>query len=408
MRREIAFLLLGLVCGATAAAEIGNELVPPDLERYERWGALRARPRLEIRNVGWDSNVFNTIEQTGDFRATVAPGLEGLVLFGEVAFLTFDSEFPYTAYSRYEELNFLDLLNSARFFNDTATTEIYTEGRFDRVRKTPVDLDDVRPVYTTEKLGLGAILETSDRTEIELAHGHWRLTHGDDDFDRADVDISERLDRVEREDRLTFRYQMGGRSQLSVAVSNLDIEFDTSNISGIPGLNRDSRARAFLPGLTLGQGERLVGQLEVGYAELVYDSSFLPGYSGTVGRGELRYRPFRGMTWTLEGEREVDFAASEGNNYFVYDSVRLNTLYFFNSVLGIEIDLNRGTLEFPVTNRVDNLFHYGGGIRIRAMEDALGRRVEYRVKLVHRQRESTDPLRDRSRSVLNFDVVFGY
>jgi hypothetical protein len=114
------------------------------------------------------------------------------------------------------------------------------------------------------------------------------------------------------------------------------------------------------------------------------------------------------MTWTLEGRREVDFSASEGNDYFILDGARLNTLYFVNPVLGLEIDLSRGVLEFPVTRRVDRLTRYGGGIRIRTMEDAVGRRVEYRVRVARAQRESTVPLRDRSRSVLHLDVVVGY
>jgi hypothetical protein len=338
----------------------------------------------------------------------VAPGLNGLILFGDKAFLTFDSELPYTAYANYQELNFLNVFNSARVTFPLGRFGIYTEGRYDRDRKVPVDLNDVRPVYTTRELGAGAILETSDRTAIELFHGERALTHTDDDFGQSEIDLARKLDRVERVDRLTLSYEIAGRSQFDLSIDNVDIEFDTPNLTGIPGMDRDSVARSIVPGLTLGQGGRLVGHLEVGYAELVYDSSLLPGYSGAVGRGQLRYRPFRGMTWTLEGKREVDFSASAGNNYFILDGALLNTLYFLNPVLGFELELGRESLEFPVTSRVDDLTVYGAGIRMRTMEDSLGRRVEYRVKIAQRERVSTEPIRDRSRAVLNLDVVLGY
>jgi hypothetical protein len=408
VRRTATFLLIALLCGAATSAAADAALEHPDLILYERWGALRARPRIQLLDVGWDTNVFNSAVETGDYRATFAPGLEGLVLFGDIAFLTFDSEARYTAYSSYDELNYLDLLNSGRLTFPLGRLGFFAGGQYDRVRKTPVDLNDVRPVYVTERIELGTIFEIDARSSIELSHNYWNLTHEDDDFDRREIDIGARLDRVEQENRLTFRNRIKGRTELSVEISDLEIEFDTPNLVGVPGFDRDSHAFRLLPGLSLGHGGPLVGRVEIGYAQLDYDSSLLPGYSGAVGRAELQYRSFRGMTWTLSGRRRVDFSASQGNNYYVLDGARLNTLYFLNPVIGLELELARGRLEFPVTNRVDDLTELLGGVRFRVMDNALGRRMEYRVKLGRRERESTEPIRDRSRAVLNFDAVFGY
>jgi len=407
-RHAVTVLLFTLLWGAAHGAVTDDAPDLSELLRYERWGALRARPRLQLLDMGWDSNVFISQEETGDYRATVAPGLEGLILFGDRAFLRFDSEARYTAYSEYSELNYLDLRNAARVTFPIGRWAVYSGGGFDRVRKTPVDLDDVRPVYVNARAELGTKFTVSERSSLELGLAYRDLKHEDDDFNVEDGDLGARLDRVELENRTIYRHAVGGQAELSFEVAGAKIEFDTPNVVGLPGFGRDSRAMRLLPGISLGEEGPWTGRVELGYAELNYDSGTLPGYSGSVGRAELRYRPFQGSTWTLKGLREVDFSASQDNNYHVLQSARLNTLYFVSPVVGLELELARGELELPASSRVDDLLEYWGGLRFLTMQDAFGRRVEYRVKIGRRERDSSDPQRDRSGSAVTIDAVFGY
>lgn len=403
-----AILLGGL---SWAGAHGGVDDGPPDAEelmRYQRWGALRSRPRLRLLDAGWDSNVFYSKQQTGDYRATLAPGLDGLILFGDQAFLRFDSELRYTAYETFSSLNHLDLRNAARVNFLFGRSRAYVGGGFDRVRRTPVDADDVRPAFVTRYGEAGTILQSDGRGSVELALAYRDLTHQGDDFDMVVNDVGARLDRAEVEARTVYRRAVGGRTEVSLEASGSKVEFDRPNVGGIPGFGRDSTQLRVLPVLTLSEGGSWSGRIQVGYTTLESASASLGSYSGTIGRAQLRYRPFRAVTWRLMGTRDVGFSLNEDDYYYVRESVRLHALCFASSFIGLELGMERGDLEFPATSRVDDLDEYWGGVRFLARGDHPDRRVEYRIKAGRRERDSGDPRRDWSRSTITIEAVFGY
>ena len=76
---------------------------------------------------------------------------------------------------------------------------------------------------------------------------------------------------------------------------------------------------------------------------------------------------------------------------------------------GVELGGARSRLDFPVTpDRVDRGGRLEAGVRLRMMENSLGRRVEYVLKVTHWRLESTQEYRDQSRTVLGFGAVVGY
>ena len=92
----IAALLLGLLGLPTVGADAESKLEPPDLGRYLRWGPLRVRPGFQIKNLGYDDNILlDNEERISDYTVTLAPKGDGLVLFGDRAFLTFQEEADY-------------------------------------------------------------------------------------------------------------------------------------------------------------------------------------------------------------------------------------------------------------------------------------------------------------------------
>ena len=49
---------------AWAQTRTGTKLEPPDLSRYLRWGPLRVRPLIEVRDLGHDDNIFSDTKKT--------------------------------------------------------------------------------------------------------------------------------------------------------------------------------------------------------------------------------------------------------------------------------------------------------------------------------------------------------
>ena len=65
--------------------------------------------------MGYDTNIFaSTLNPVGDYTATLSPKLDGLFLFGDRAFLTFDARFDYTAYAQHTDQNFTNKRGKAR------------------------------------------------------------------------------------------------------------------------------------------------------------------------------------------------------------------------------------------------------------------------------------------------------
>ncbi len=102
-----AILLLLSFGGLAYAQHQENKLEPPDLANYRRWGFLRARPGIELSDLGYDSNIFySNTQPVSDTTATLSPKLDGLILLGSKAFITLRDQFDYTVYAEHSDQNF--------------------------------------------------------------------------------------------------------------------------------------------------------------------------------------------------------------------------------------------------------------------------------------------------------------
>jgi hypothetical protein len=387
-------------------------LEPPDLEKYLRWGFLRARPGLRLSDFGHDSNVFfSPYNEEGDYKIALSPRLEGLILFGDTAFLTFDEELKYTAYFSHDDLNYLDQRGRARLTVPLGKFGLFSTLKVNRTHDRPYDADDIRTKRSLNEFGFGGIVKLGWRTNLEVSRTSSDWSHQDDDYNVANEPVSERLDRTERNNRIRVSYRLKGITSLTLAASNGSIRFDTPNLTGEPGEERDSREIRILPGIRFDQGGPIAGSLEVGWARLRHlsGSQTLPDFSGAVGDAELYYRIGSGSTLRLDAERRVDFSVYQGNNYYTWDKYKLTFLHYLNRLIGLEVSASTGDLAIAGDEaRNDDVKEYGAGFRLRLSETDLGRRVEYSFKVNRIDRQSTDDFYDRSHTLVSVSAVIGY
>src|SRR6476661_7848528 len=114
-RLALAGVIASALWGPAEAQEI-TPLEPPDMSRYLRWGPFRVRPGIQIPALGYDSNVFyrSTGNEVGDYYVAIAPTINGVVLFGHRAFLTFDERLEFYAYASQHDLNYFNQFGRAR------------------------------------------------------------------------------------------------------------------------------------------------------------------------------------------------------------------------------------------------------------------------------------------------------
>lgn len=406
---RIAFLLL-LLAAPVAAQQQDDKLEPPDLERYRRWGFLRARPGVELTNLGYDSNILSTStgEKVSDTTATISPKLEGLVLFGSKAFLTFYEQFDYTLYLENGDQNFWSNSFETRATIPLGKFGVFVEGAYDDLRLRPIDQEDIRTESKRRELGFGVILQPGWRTEIELAQygNRWRYD------DPQGQNVSERLDRDETWTRLDVDYDLGGRTRLLLRLENKKIEFLSPFDTGTALVQRDTDERRGLAGFRLGRGSTLTGHLLLGRSRIDAEDPALQDLDEFI--GELRATWIAGNRTrvTFVGERTPGFAVSDSNAYYLDTFGSIRTVHYFTRLVGGEVSARRGRLEFPEalvgTTRKDETSLYQVGVRLRLLAAPDGRRVEYSLTVGRYNRDSNLPGFDQEKTTFGFGAVLGF
>lgn len=405
----LAVLQAGLLCRAESRLE------PPDLDRYLRWGALRARPGVELANLGYDSNILYSAENpVPDYTATAFAKLDGLLLFGSRAFMTFDPKLGYTAYLENPDQNYPIFRGTARATLPISRYGFFGEMVLNRDTERPVDLQDARPFRSESALGLGVILEPGWRTTFEISRRRTRWAYDDpDDTDLGGGQtVEDILDRRVVRDKLLARYDARGRTTLTFEVEAARIDFDNLDSRVSPPVSKDSDAWSLLPGIKFGEGGSLTGVAKIGWTRVNAEDPQLADFNGAVGEVNLSYRPVRRATLRFAGKRVPTFSVSNAGIYVLDTEVGLRLVYYFNRIIGLESGASVGQITFPDSQvqveRVDDLVRYDLGVRFRLSETSLGRRVEYRLRWRAYHRTSPVPSQNISRGTFGLDAVFGF
>jgi hypothetical protein len=406
---RIAILLLAVAAAVPIGAQT-SPLEPPELGRFLRWGPVRVRPSLVVPNFGYDDNVFyRTGDQPteGDWFVTLSPRVNGLALFGNRAFLTFDGRYDYTAYATKTSLNYSNYYIGSRLTVPFESFGFYLDLGHDRTQDRPIDLEDARPIRTNERLGYGAIVKLGWRTDAELGVTRSTWRNVDANYRTGSgLTIGDLLDRDEDGTRMKLRYRMFGRTRLTL--ETLRKTYDFANDT--PGVAPDGKESRIVPGIDFGEGGRLSGAIRYGHANLDNEGTQTTDYSGRVGSAKLAWKPGTQTTVLLETKRDAYYSIYEASRIYVQTSYDLRVIRYFNRALGAEVGWRPGKLTFPgdPRNREDRLNDADVGVRLRLSENALGRRIEYTLRLTRYDRNSTVDTYDTARTVLGFGAVLGY
>lgn len=408
MRRRAFCLLVALVASVDARAT--DLLSPPDVGRFLRWGPVRARPGFAIPALGYDDNVYSRSEASvteGAYLIRLSPRIEGLVLFGDRAFLTFKERLDYTAYFGRSDLNYFENLGSARLTVPFGSIGAYADFALNRLKDPPASEIDSRPERREQRLGAGILWRIGWRTEANLGVVRSDWTNYDPDGQLYDgFTVGDLLDREERGWDAKLRYRLSGITRLTLDVSRRDIVFDN------PDVQRDTTQGTVMPGLDIGSGGPLSGTLRIGSSRLDAKAEGVPDFSGPVVDAALLWRVSQATSARLEAGRRVGFAIYQTNRYFASDFQEVRGLHYLTRIVGLEVGVGRERLEFPgssdLTPRVDQVRRRSAGIRLRLPESVLGRSAEYTLGIYRRRRDSTDDTLDLSRTVFAFGASLGF
>jgi hypothetical protein len=327
IRHAALFLVAVAIAGALAAQSATSSLEDlrqrrvPVLEALKQevadapfsLGPVRLVPRLEVRELGYDNNIFGVSENAqSDWVARVAAGARLLLPVGSQLFLIGDALPGYDAYLRHSEL---------RDWN--GDYGVGAVAAFNRLSVEARAFDDRhRDTVSSEVLELAdrRVRGASADVEIEVSHrfglvGEYRVAR----FRYAAVgflalpesaDIAQ-LDRTETTVRAGLRYHLTEH----VSVAGL-VEDSTAAFARI-GNNRENRSRAYLLALHYDR-PRLYVEATGGHRRIEASSgSGFPEFSGVTGSFYAEVlTPAERLGLDAWGHRGIDYGLFQNEPYF--------------------------------------------------------------------------------------------
>jgi hypothetical protein len=429
MTSRIATIALVVACAAAAASAFAqgtsiSPLEPPDTARYLRWGPFRVRPGFTIPTLGYDNNVYAVTDETaaadpgskvGDYFVALSPRLEGLVLFGHWAFLTFDERLDFFLYAKQSGLDYFNQFGKARLTIPFRRVGLYWDTGYDRTRDRPYDAQNQRPIRKYYPFGLGLVTKFGWRTDSELGWFRNRY-NAEDPNDPCDpavnsscFTVNDLNNRTEEGGRFKARYLAFGRTRVLLDLSQRTITFDDAEV----GAQRDGTERRQLLGLDFGLGGRIFGTFRVGHAAFSLVDPAEEDFNGPVGDVALGYNfGSSGSRLTLTGARDVRYTTYDATPLYVYTGADLTLIKYFNHFVGMELSAGRANLDFldspSLDHRVDHDIIGAAGVRFRFSENQLGRRVEYAIRYTRFVINSTENQLDQNRGTFGFGMTVGY
>jgi hypothetical protein len=358
-RLSIAFLLLLWPALVLAQSEVTTATAFDPARARIHLGPLALDPRLAIRNIGVDTNVFNDADTpVRDFTATFGPALDSAIRIGRLSWLG-TSSLAWNYYRDSENQRSFDAGQSGRLELALGHLVPYAVGSLERTRQRPNVEIDARVRRRTAAVGAGVEVLLGAKTTIGLEYAEREFDFGDAGLEGTD--LARTLDRREATTRLLGRYAL---TPLTTLVMQAAVREDRFRLS--PDRNTDSQL--LLPGVEFKPLALIAGRAAVGVRRFQPRSGNLPGFTGVVSDVELSYL-MRDLTrWTVGVARDVDYSFQELQPYYVSTGTTLSVVQALGAGWDVVGRFQHTMLDYRAlvgvtdgTDRRDRVTVYGGG-----------------------------------------------
>jgi hypothetical protein len=355
--RHILLAALAVLVTAGPATAQSDPPDPWESMRF-RTGPLAWTPKIQLKSLGWDTNVFNEVDDPrADFIVTLSPQvdwwlragrarLHGTNVVDGVYFATYTTE---RSINQQHQLTFEYPLNRVR---------PYVTGSYVDTRDRPGFEIDARAAHTEWGSQAGAAVRLSGKTTLELAGRYTSYAFdGDAEFDGTDLSLI--LNRVAAYGSSTVRYRLTPLTTLTLLGEVGREEFAESP-------ERDNGSIRVLPGVEFDPFALLKGSAKVGYRRLDMKSPAIPDYSGLVAAVNLAYVLMGRTRLSVGVDRDVQFSYEVLQPYYVLTAFSAAIRQSLARGWDIEARGSRHRMDYASTggaaDRLDTVRSVGGGV----------------------------------------------
>ena len=359
-----------------------------------RFGPFAVTPTIQLKNLGWDSNVFNdTAGPKSDFTTTAniqadwwlrlgRARLHGVDLFEGVYFATYSSQ---SGFNQRHDLTFLVPFNRL---------QPYVGGGYFNTNDRPGYEINARVRHTETGVNGGAIVRVSSRLDVDISGR--QITYEYFDEDNPGQPYSTTLNHRAQNYGAQARYRLSSLTTLTLLADGVRERFD-----GSP--ERDNNGYRVLPGVEFDPHALIQGKARLGYRKLNTLTPGMPDFSGLVGSAELAYS-LRGTTrFGAGGERDIYFSYETTEPFYIQTGFTLSVTQQVTGPWDVQARgawyrLNYQRADLPDTptlpERIDSYRTWGGGVGYRVGRDIrLGFNVDYSRRESIQQSQNYEALR---------------
>lgn len=368
-------LLCGLlVAGAVPASAQVNTLVEdnPREEARLKLGPLYATPRIQLSELGWDTNVFN--ESGGretDFTFTLSPGADVWVPFARRALLKTTVASDLVWYHEFEGERSIDPSLTTRGEVYLRRFTPFVEHSVLTSRQRPSLEIDLRSRRVENELTLGVDMRLTPTFSVEV-HGKKSSVEFDGDAFFLGSKLEETLNRDSNGIGVAGRYRRTVLTTFVVRTERFEERFPLSpergsdNVRVMGGVEFHPRA--------LVSGSAFVGARHLNPV----DEALLPEFTGLVSQISLSYTLLGSTTFSLSHARDLNYSFEPLQPYYVATSVGASVRRAIGARFDVVVSAGRHTYTYrdllaqpmpAAARRIDTIWNYGGSFGYRFGRD---------------------------------------
>jgi hypothetical protein len=393
-------LLAVLVSRDAAAQQVVADEGSGDARLQFGWLALD--PRLSVRDVGVDTNVFNAANATRtDLTATVGPEVASWVRAGRL-YLNGMTTVGWTYFQKSTEQRSVDFSQVGRADLALVRFTPHAGGAYERTRRRPNDEIDARVRQLRTRANGGLAVHPGPRLMLDLSYELRAFDFGDGEF--GDVVLAHELNRREGEATLAASWAMTPLTTFVVKGAHRVDEFDAAT-------ERDSRSVSVMSGLEFKPLALVSGSAFLGFRSFSPIRADLPGFNGLAAAVDLHYIARDRLRLNAAVNRDVDYSFEPELPYYVSTSLRTDAMQAIGGawdVVGRFAVTRMAYQGFDRTgvaapDRTDRAWLVGTGVGRR-----LGTDVRVGVDVNYMTRASNAAFRDYSGVRAGGTVTYGY
>jgi hypothetical protein len=320
-------------------------------------GPFRIFPKLVLKDVGYDNNVYYQREEDepiSDFTTTISPQIKVYLLYRNFLILSFTENPEYVYYleqKRERRWNH----NFSPEFRLLLLNRFVISGnyKYQNRRYRATSEFDVRANELREGLEGSFFYETARRTSFGISASSTRVSYEDIALPGEEIYLSRLLSREEKSGHLEFYYRIYSEAFFFMKGSYTTYTFEHPETRW-----RDSYSYKIYSGVRFPLLGRVRGTFSLGYKIHLPRSEEKKSFSGLIGDTSLDFRSGR-FGFRLGYSRDNYFSYWSESIFFIQNKYSTGLSFYLTRFLRLDFDYSYGKANYP---EITTVVHPDGSI----------------------------------------------